>query len=121
MLKMPKINQLAISGIISGDPVQRDGYLELTVACRRSYRNKAGEWVEEISYVQAHVKTKPIEHRAGQGDVPYPGPLAEGLPVFITGRIRSQPPEHTSLRMEVRNIQVLKDQPDDEEEPGQTA
>ena len=122
MLKMPNINQLAISGIIEGQPVQRDGYLELTVACRRNFRDKDGEWVEDVSYVKARVNAKPIESRAGIQNATYPGPLTEGRPVFITGRIRSAPPEHASLFLEARNIQVLKDrQPDDEQEPCQTA
>ena len=64
MLKMPNINQLAISGVIEGQPVCRDGFVELTVACRRNFRDKDGEWVEETSYVTAHVKSKPIESRA---------------------------------------------------------
>ena len=111
MLRMPNINQLAISGIIEGQPVCRDGFVELTIACRRNFRDKDGEWVEEISYVTAHVKSKPI-------DATFPGPLAKGLPVFITGRIRSAPPEHDRLYMEVRNIQVLdKHHQPDEEEP----
>ena len=117
MLKMPNINQLAISGVIKGQPICRDGFVELTVACRRNFRDKDGEWVEEKSYVTAHVKSKPVEPRAGIGDATFPGPLAEGLPVFITGRIRSEPPEHDRLYMEVRNIQVLNKhhQPDGEE------
>ena len=107
MLKMPNINQLAISGVIEGQPVCRDGFVELTVACRRNFRDKDGEWVEEINYVTAHVKSDPIGSRTSIGDVTFPGPLAEGLPVFITGRIRSAPPTHDRLYMEVRNIQVL--------------
>ena len=38
--------------------------------------------------------------------------------MFITGRIRSEPPEHDRLYMEVRNIQVLnKHRQHDEQEP----
>ena len=71
MLKMPNINQLAISGVIEGQPVCRDGFVELTIACRRNFRDKDGEWVEEISYVTAHVKSEPIESRAGIGDAAF--------------------------------------------------
>ena len=118
MLKMPNINQLAISGVIEGQPVRRDGFVELTVACRRNFRDKDGEWVEETSYVTAHVKSKPIESRAGIGDATLPGPLAEGLPVFITGRIRSAPPTHDRLYMEARHVEVLnKHRQHDEQEP----
>ena len=118
MLNMPNINQLAISGVIEGQPVCRDGFVKLTVACRRNFRAKDGEGVEEISYVTAHVKSEPIESRADIGDATFPGPLVEGLPVFITGRIRSAPPTHDRLYMEARHVEVLnKHCEHDEQEP----
>ena len=114
--KMPNINQLALDGHIEGQPVQRYGYVELTVACRRRFRDEQGQWVEQINRVRVHTQAQPVESRAGIQDAPYPGPLTEGLPVFITGRIRSQPPTHDRLFLEARHVEVLKQRETDDEE-----
>ena len=88
----------------------------MRIACRRHFRNDQDEWVEEVSYITARVRGKVAQSIVGMGDATYPGPLSEGLPVFATGRVRSVPPNHDRLVMEIRNIQVLKHQTDEDEE-----
>ena len=120
--RMPHINQLAVSGLIDGTPCQREGFVEVRIACQKSHRNAQGEWVEETSYITARVRGKVALSIVGMGDATYPGPLTEGQPVFVTGRVRSLPPDHNRLVMEVRNIEVLKNrETDDEQEPREEA
>ena len=117
--RMPHINQLAVSGRIDGAPVQREGFVEVRIACQKSHRNAKGAWVEETSYITACVRGKVAQSIVGLGDATYPGPLSEGRPVFATGRVRSLPDDQDRLVMEVRNIEVLKNrETDDEPEPG---
>ena len=116
--RMPHINQLAVSGLIDGAPCQREGFVEVRIACQKSHRTATGAWVEEVSYITARVRGKVALSIVGMGDATYPGPLTEGRPVFATGRVRSLPDDHDRLVMEVRNIEVLdKRQTDDEPEP----
>lgn len=115
--RMPRINQLAVSGLIDGAPCQREGFVEVRIACQKSHRDATGAWVEETSYITARVRGKVALSIVGMGDATYPGPLTEGLPVFATGRVRSLPDDHDRLIMEVRNIEVLKRETDDEPEP----
>ena len=115
--RMPHINQLAVSGRIDGAPCQREGFVEVRIACQKSHRDATGAWVEETSYITARVRGKVALSIVGMGDATYPGPLTEGLPVFATGRVRSLPDDHNRLVMEVRNIEVLKRETDDEPEP----
>ena len=120
--RMPHINQLAVSGRIDGAPCQREGFVEVRIACQKSHRNAQGAWVEETSYITARVRGKVAQSIVGLGDATYPGPLSEGLPVFATGRVRSLPDDPDRLIMEVRNIEVLKNrETDDEPEPGEEA
>ena len=37
--RMPHINQLAVSGLIDGAPCQREGFVEVRIACQKSHRN----------------------------------------------------------------------------------
>lgn len=114
-LRMPHINQLAVSGVIDGEPIHREDYVKLRIACRRNFRDGKGAWVEEVNYITAYVRGKVARSIRGIGDATYPGPLTKGLPVFATGRVRSEPPEHR-LVMEIRNIELLKNREDDQEE-----
>lgn len=116
--RMPHINQLAVSGLIDGAPCQREGFVEVRIACQKSHRNGKGAWVEEVSYITARVRGKVAQSIVGMGAATYPGPLTEGQPVFATGRVRSLSDDHDRLVMEIRNIEVLnKRQTDDEPEP----
>ena len=115
--RMPHINQLAVSGLIDGAPCQREDFVEVRIACQKSHRDATGAWVEETSYITARVRGKVALSIVGMGDATYPGPLTEGQPVFATGRVRSLPDDHNRLVMEVRNIEVLKRETDDEPEP----
>ena len=120
--RMPHINQLAVSGLIDGEPIQREGFVEVRIACQKSHRNAQGAWVEETSYITARVRGKVAQSIVGMGDATYPGPLTEGRPVFATGRVRSLPDDPDRLVMEVRNIEVLnKRQTDDDQEPCEEA
>ena len=120
--RMPHINQLAVSGLIDGEPIQREGFVEVRIACQKSHRNAQGAWVEETSYITARVRGKVALSIVGMGDATYPGPLTEGRPVFATGRVRSLPDDQDRLVMEVRNIEVLnKRQTDDDQEPCEEA
>ena len=118
-LRMPNINQVALSGRLVQEPDFRfmdNGAARLRgrVAVNRSYRDRNQEWQEETSFFDIILWQKVAETLAKR--------LHKGTPIFITGRLQShswrdddQP--HSRVQVQVRNLQVLeKDEEDMQEE-----
>ena len=116
LLKMPNINQVALSGRLVQDPelyFGETGTARLTarLAVNRAYRDRSDEWQEETSYFDVVLWQKAAESFAQR--------LHKGTPVFATGRLQSrswrdeddQP--HSKIEVQVRNLQILeKDAPE---------
>ena len=109
-LRMPNINQVAVSGTLCQDPDFRfmdDGQARCRarVAVNRSYRDRNQEWQEETSYFDVVLWNKAAEQLSKR--------LRKGTPLFITGRLQSHPfrDDHdqpqTRVVIQVRNCQVL--------------
>ena len=119
-LRMPNINQVAISGRVVNDPDFRfmdDGQARCRarVACCRSYRDRNQQWQEETSFFDVVIRGRSAESLWQSGR------LLKGTPVFITGRLQSltyrddhdQPQQRVVIQ--VRNGQILT--PEEEEAP----
>ena len=120
-LRMPNINQVALSGRLVQDPDFQfldngSARLRGRIAVNRSYRDRNDEWQEETSFFDILLWQK-AAGTFGQR-------LHRGTPIFTTGRLQShswrddddQP--HSRIEVQVRNLQILeKDQePTDGEE-----
>ena len=119
-LKMPAINQVAISGRLVQDPEFRitehgSARLSARLACNRSYRDRNGQWQEEASFFNIIIWQKLAEYYADR--------LQKGSPVFVVGRLRSHSwrddddTPHTLIEIQVRSLQLLEkspNQPDEE-------
>ena len=133
-LRMPNINQVAVSGILCQDADFRfmnDGQARsrARVAVNRSYRDRNQQWQEETSYFDIVLWNKAAEQLAER--------LTKGTPLFITGRLQSHSKcddndqMQTRVVIQVRNCQVLdRNQAerrgavlkhDEQEQPCQTA
>ena len=119
-LRMPNINQVAVSGRIVRDADFRfmdNGQARCLsrVAVHRSYRDRNQEWQEETSFFDIVLWNKAAERLAER--------LTKGTPVFLTGRLKSHPwrddqdQPQTGVVIQVRNLQVLHNQ--EEEAPCQ--
>ena len=117
-LRMPNINQVAVSGCITTDPDFRfmdDGQARCRarVACCRSYRDRNQQWQEETSFFDVVIRGRSAEALWQSGR------LLKGTPVFVTGRLQSltfrddndQPQQRVVIQ--VRNCQILT--PEEEE------
>ncbi len=116
LLKMPHINQVALSGRLVQDPellFGENGTARLTarLAVNRSYRDRSDEWKEETSYFDVVLWQKAAESFAER--------LHKGTPVFATGRLQSRSwhdkddKAHSKIEIQVRNLQILeKDAPE---------
>ena len=120
-LRMPNINQVALSGRLVQDPDFQfldngSARLRGRIAVNRSYRDRNDEWQEETPFFDIVLWQKAAETFAKR--------LHKGTPIFTTGRLQShswrddddQP--HARIKVQVRNLQILeKDQePTDSEE-----
>ena len=118
-LRMPNINQIALSGRLVQDPDFRfmdNGAARLRgrIAVNRSYRDRNQEWQEETSFFDIVLWQKAAETLAKR--------LNKGTPVFITGRLQShswrddndQP--HFRVQVQVRNLQILEKEEEDTQE-----
>ena len=120
-LRMPNINQVALSGRLVQDPDFQfldngSARLRGRITVNRSYRDRNDEWQEETSFFDIVLWQKAAETFAQR--------LHKGTPIFTTGRLQShswrddddQP--HSRIEVQVRNLQILeKDQePTDGEE-----
>lgn len=127
-LKLPSINQVALSGRLVQDPDFRLGdngipRLSGRLAVNRSFRDRDGQWREETSYVHFILWQKMAQYYAEK--------LHKGTPVFLTGRLNShnwkdaEDQPHTLIEVQVRNLQILERQAtaaeSAEEDPEQSA
>ncbi|MBN98783.1 MAG: single-stranded DNA-binding protein [Gemmatimonadetes bacterium] len=112
-LKMPAINQVALSGRLVQDPEFRfveNGVARLSarLAVNRSYRDRDGEWREEASFFNMVAWHKLAEFAAER--------IHKGTPVFVAGRLRSHSwkdedeTPHTLVEIQVRSLQLLEKQ-----------
>lgn len=108
-LKMPHINQIALTGRLVQDPefhANGTARLNARLAVNRPYRDRSGTWQEETSFFNIVAWHKLAEYGAER--------LHKGTPVFVTGRLRShswkdedQTP-HSLVEIQVRNLQLLE-------------
>ena len=112
-LRMPNINQVAVSGTLCQDADFRfmdDGAARLRsrVAVNRSYRDRNQEWQEETSYFDVVLRGRAAETLCEK--------LTKGTPVFITGRLQSlrfrddHDPPPQRVHIQVRNLQILEEE-----------
>ena len=110
-LKMPAINQVALSGRLVQDPEFRftdngTARLSARLAANRPYRDRNGEWQEESSYFNIVVWHKLAEYCASR--------LHKGTPVFVAGRLHSyswrdeDDNPHSLVEIQVRSLQLLE-------------
>ena len=122
-LRMPTINQVAVSGRLVQDPEYRiteSGVARLSarLAVNRNFRDRDGEWQTEASFFNFVVWQKLAELFADR--------LHKGTPVFISGRLRShswrddEEQPHSLVEIQVRSLQILeRAQTDDQEDTGE--
>ena len=110
-LKMPAINQVALSGRIVQDAdfrIMDNGVARLAarVAVNRPYRDRNDEWQEETSFFDIILWQKAAELFSER--------IHKGVPVFITGRLHSsswrdkEDTPHSRVEVQVRHLQVLE-------------
>ena len=110
-LRMPNINQVALSGRLVQDPDFQpidsgSAPLRGRIAVNRPYRDRNDEWQEETSFFDIVLWQKAAETFAQR--------LHKGTPIFTTGRLQShswrddddQP--HSRIEVQVRNLQILE-------------
>lgn len=118
-LRMPNINQVAVSGTLCQDPDFRfmdngQARCRARVAVCRAYRDRNQQWQEETSFFDVVLWNQSAEQLSKR--------LRKGTPVFITGRLQSQAwrDEHDQARqrvvIQVRNLQILSHDEDEEGE-----
>ena len=110
-LKMPNINQVALSGRLVQDPdftLNETGTARLTarIAVNRTYRDRNDAWQEETSFFDIVLWQKAAESFAQR--------LHKGTPVFASGRLQSrtwrdaEEKSHHKTDIQVRNLQILE-------------
>jgi|APSaa5957512622_1039677.scaffolds.fasta_scaffold18676_3 single-strand DNA-binding protein len=110
-LRMPAINQIAISGRLVQDPDFRPmdnggARLSARIAVNRPYRDRHDDWQEETSFFNIILWQKAAELFAER--------LHKGTPVFVTGRLRSsnwrdeEDNPHSRVEIQVRHLQLLE-------------
>jgi single-strand DNA-binding protein len=110
-LKMPAINQVALSGRVVQDPDYRllengVGRLSARLALNRSFRNRDGEWQEEASFINVVAWEKLADFAANR--------LQRGTAVFVSDRLHSHSwrddddNPHSVVDVQVRSLQVLE-------------
>ena len=119
---MPNINQVAVSGRLTRDPDFRfmdngAARCRARVAVNRSFRDRNQQWQEETSFFDIVLWNKAAESLSKR--------LTKGTPVFITGRLQSlsyrdeQDQPQTRVVIQVRNLQILSKDDDEEAAPCQ--
>ncbi len=110
-LKMPHINQVALSGRLVHEPeliLSESGAARLTarIAVNRTYRDRNDEWQEETCFFDIVLWQKAAESFARR--------LHKGTPVFASGRLQSRTwrdadeRNHSKIDIQVRNLQILE-------------
>ena len=92
-LKMPTINQVAVSGRLVQDPEFRitehgSARLSARLACNRSYRDRSGQWQEEASFFNILVWQKLAEHYADR--LKKGSPWENGYIESFNGKLRDE-------------------------------
>ena len=110
-MRMPNINQVAISGRLTRDPEflyvkdRGSSRLNARVSVVRSYKNRNGEWQEEISVFDIVLWGRAADIFSEE--------LYKDTPVFLTGRLRSanwkdsEGVMQSKTQIHVRNLQIL--------------
>ncbi len=110
-LKMPAINQVALSGRLVQEPEFRftesgAARLSARIAVNRPYRDRNGEWQEESSFFNIIIWQKLAEFYAER--------LHKGTPIFVAGQLRSyswrdeDENPHSLVEVRVRSLQLLE-------------
>ncbi|MEW6749522.1 MAG: single-stranded DNA-binding protein [Candidatus Latescibacterota bacterium] len=110
-LRMPAINQVALSGRLVQDPDFRvldngSARLSARIAVNRAYRDRNDAWQEETSFFSIVLWQRSAEI--------FHDRLHKGTPVFVTGRLRSstwrdeEDNPHSRVEIQVRNLQLLE-------------
>ena len=111
LLRMPHINQVALSGRLVQDPefsLSDSGTARLTarLAVNRTYRDRNDEWQEETSFFDIVLWQQAAASFAQR--------LHKGTPVFASGRLQSrtwrdaEEKSHSKIDIQVRNLQILE-------------
>ena len=130
-LRMPSINQVALSGRLVQEPDFRlldngSARLSARIAVNRPYLDRNDAWQEETSFFNIVLWQRAAERFAER--------LRKGSPVFVTGRLRSstwrdeEDHPHSRVDIQVRHLQLLERDPShadmdegEEEEEEETA
>ena len=113
-LRMPSINQIALSGRLVQEPDFRlldngTARLNARIAVNRPYRDRNDAWQEETSFFNIVLWQRAAERFAER--------LHKGSPVFVTGRLRSstwrdeEDNPHSRVDIQVRHLQLLERDP----------
>ena len=113
-LRMPSINQIALSGRLVQEPDFRlldngTARLSARIAVNRPYRDRNDAWQEETSFFNIVLWQRAAERFAER--------LHKGSPVFVTGRLRSstwrdeEDNPHSRVDIQVRHLQLLERDP----------
>ena len=100
-LKMPNINQVALSGTVLSEPVAdfdvegQEDCLSFTLSNVRAFRDEEDQWQSETTEFPIKLHGNVARSFANLID--------EGDPLFITGRLHNRPDD----LMHVRSIQIL--------------
>ncbi|MBT3343902.1 MAG: single-stranded DNA-binding protein [Gemmatimonadetes bacterium] len=109
-LRMPAVNQITVAGRLTQEPEFRlteNGVARLSgrIAVNRSYRDRDGEWQDEVSFFNFIIWQAQAERLADR--------LSKGAPVLLSGRLRShswrdeEENPHSLVEIQVRHLQVL--------------
>jgi len=110
-LKLHSLNDVKIVGRLTRDPelrytTQGIPVCRFRVAVGRKYKDRNGEWKEEVAFVPCTVWRDTAE-RCGQR-------LKKGSPIFVEGRLKSREwqtkegQKRSDLELEVMRIQFLE-------------
>ncbi len=103
------LNQVLLIGRATRNPETKylpsgSAVTSLSLAVNRSYKDKAGEWKEECSFIDATLWGKCSERAAGE--------IQKGVLVFINGRLKQESWERdgvkqSKVKVDVENFVVL--------------
>jgi single-strand DNA-binding protein len=115
-IRMPNINQVALTGRLCADPEVRatdrgNQRMSLRLAVNKPYMDQAGEWQEDTSFFNVTVWDKQVEFLAPK--------VSKGTPIFLTGQLRSYEmtdeagTKTTRIEVVARHVQVLEREVDE--------
>lgn len=111
VLRLHQLNDVKLIGRITRDPELRftgkgQAVCRLDLAVNRRYKDAAGEWKEETSFIPVVVWRETAQRCSER--------LKKGSPVYVEGRLRSRNWEtkdgqkRTSIEVDSRSIQFLE-------------